>query len=40
MQELGAVSEETAKTPEELGIPKHILNHFLAARAFIDRARV
>jgi len=37
MKQLGAVSEETAKKPEELGIDEWILNHYLAKIRGIKR---
>ncbi len=37
MMKLGAISEETAKKPEELGIDEFILNHYLAKIRGIKR---
>lgn len=37
MERLGAVSEETAKKPEELGVDEWILNHYLAKIRGIKR---
>ncbi|MGB8780986.1 MAG: hypothetical protein WCD81_10115 [Candidatus Bathyarchaeia archaeon] len=39
MKELGAVSEETAKRPEELGLEEWILNHDLAKIRGIKRTK-
>jgi hypothetical protein len=39
MKKLGAVSEETAKRPEELGIEAWILNHDVARIRGIKRTK-
>ena len=39
MKKLGAMSEETAKTPEELGLEQWILNHDVARIRGIKRTK-
>jgi len=39
MKKLGAMSEETAKTPEELGLEEWILNHDVARIRGIKRTK-